>query len=98
MSFCSVVWKPWGLHSNPVNRDREQGDQVMAGIVGLRLAGKAGVLRGGLHRRARNYCAGFIGNRAGKAAGRLAVQEWDNMESTNEQNTPANSAFLFVQH
>ncbi len=65
-----------GVHVNRVIPDGQQRHEVMAAIVGFRLARNTCALRGGLYSRARNYRPCFVGDRAGKAPSRLAIQKW----------------------
>jgi len=56
--------KALSIHPDGEKRDGQQGDEIMTGIVGGRLAGYARVLGGDLHLRSRNHRPGLVRDRA----------------------------------
>src|SRR6266478_891424 len=63
------------LHAQRVIRYRQQGDEIVPRVVGLRLARCTRALGNGLNRHPGDDRSGFVRNRPGKTAPRLSVHE-----------------------
>ena len=59
-----------------VDADRQQRNQVMAGVVGDPVARETGALRSGSDFGPGDVCSGFIDDGSGKAAVGLGVRRW----------------------